>query len=218
MKIKTNYITKSTGVKIPIEIQVKRTTREVALKHSTKDIEVRNNWCNGGGLTCAKYGARPCCPPKTKMIGDMKSRKYLYLIHVKIDIDDYYEVYPKVKASKSWQYFGMDGTHKMTRNVSNKIVRAVTDKVQGDVPFRVGGCLGCQFAKTGKCIYYMPPLESSGIDVVAITKEVFNSEIVWRVPKESMPYMIAVGAVYSDRPSISKDLFKEAIKDACNHR
>ena len=218
MKIKTDYITASTGTKIPVEIEVKRTTRAVAIKHSTKDKDIRNGWCNAGGLTCAKYGARPCCPPKTKMLSEMKERKYLYLVHVKIDIDDYYDVYPKVKASKSWQYFGMDGTHKMTRNVSNKIVRAMTDKAQGDVPFRVGGCLGCQYAKTGKCIYFMPPLESSGINVVDITKEVFDSQIVWREPKKSMPYMIAVGAIYSDRTNMSIKNFKGAILNACNHK
>jgi len=216
MKIKTNYITASTGAKIPIEIRVERTTREVAIKHSVADREVRNEWCTRG-KPCAKYGERPCCPPKTKLIGEMRPRKYMYLVYVRIDLENYYEVYPKVKESKSWQYFGMDGTHKMTRNVSNKIVRAVTDKSQGDLPFRVGGCLGCQFPKTGKCNYFMPPLESSGIDVLAITKEIFGTQIVWRAPKESMPYMIAVGAIYSDRKSISKDLFKEAIKDACNH-
>ena len=217
MVIKTHYTTASTGARIPIEITVKRTTQEVALNHMTaKDRAERNSWCTKGKKACAKYGERPCCPPKTKMFNEMKPHKYMYLIQVKILLEDYYTVYPNVRASGSWQYFGMDGTHKMTRNVSNKIVRAISE-VGKDIPFRVGGCLGCQFLKTGKCNYYMPPLESTGINVVKLAKTVFNTDIVWRVPKESMPYMIAVGAIYTDRENIPQSKFKGVIKDVCNN-
>jgi predicted metal-binding protein len=157
LKIKTCNHT-AAGAKIPIEIRVKRVSRADMLKYQIADSEVRNTWCTGGGCSCAKYGCRPCCPPKVKLFNALKARKHMYLVFVKMVLEDYYTVYPNVRESKSWCYFGMDGTHKMTRNIQNKIAESFEGQA-----FRVGGCLGCQYPKTGKCKRYAPALEATSL-------------------------------------------------------
>jgi predicted metal-binding protein len=177
------------------------------LKYQIADSEIRNGWCTGGDCKCAKYGCRPCCPPKVKLFNALKARKHMYLVFVKMVLEDYYTVYPNVRESKSWCYFGMDGTHKMTRNIQNKIAESFEGQA-----FRVGGCLGCQYPKTGKCKRYAPALEATGINVCALSLGEFGEEIVWREAKQPMEYMIAIGGIYTDE-DISKDKFKEVIRN-----
>jgi predicted metal-binding protein len=205
MIISSHKVT-SSGAKIPVEVQVKRVTRDDMLKFQTKNKDERNNWCTQG-KPCSKYGCRPCCPPKVKMFSELKEHKYMYLVFVKIELDDYYKVYPNVKESKSWCYFGMDGTHKMSRNIQNKI----SCSFEGQA-FRVGGCLGCQYPKTGKCKRFAPALEATGIDVCKLSAEIFGEFITWRRAKKPMKNMIAIGGIYTDEV-ISKSKLKEVIDD-----
>jgi hypothetical protein len=141
------------------------------------------------------------------MFYELKNREWMYLVFVKIVLDDYYKVYPNVKESKSWCYFGMDGTHKMTRNIQNKI--STSFKGQS---FRVGGCLGCQYPKTGQCKRFAPALEATGIDVVVLSKIEFGEAINWRESKKPMENMIAIGGIYTDEV-IKPIKFKEVIKN-----
>lgn len=210
MKLNTVNTT-SSGAEIPIEIQVKRVSRADILEFQTKDKKLRNSWCVQG-KPCAKYGCRPCCPPKVKMFNELKTCKYMYLVSTKIVLDDYYNVYPNVKNSKSWCYFGMDGTHKMTRNIQNKIACSFEGQA-----FRVGGCLGCQYKKSGNCKRFAPALEATGVDVVALAKELLDLDIMWRKAKQPMETMIAVGGIYTNE-AIKPNKFKEVIKHACNKR
>lgn len=203
MILNTHKVT-SSGAQIPVELQIKRVVGSAILAYTTKSKDKRNGWCNAGGCNCAKFGCRPCCPPKVKMFSELKSREYMYLVQVRIDLEDYYEIYPNVRESKSWCYFGMDGTHKMTRNINNKIVTLLHQK--GDQGFRVGGCLGCQFTKTGVCKNFMPALEAVGINVIDLAKGEFDSDIVWREAKKPMPHMIAVGGLYTDRAISPKEI------------
>ena len=203
----------SSGAHMPIEIYLKRIAPEIVLKHQiAKNRVERNSWCLRG-KPCAKYDTRPCCPPRVKMFSEYKPRKYMYLMETILYLDDYYRVYPNVKESKSWAYFGMDGTHKMTRGISNKVIKIIAQKFGGQA-FRVGGCLGCQYHKTGKCNYFMPPLESAGVDLSALSLEVFDREILWAKPKKPMEYMLALGGLYTDA-EIPKIAFKEVILDVC---
>jgi len=201
------------GFDLPIHFQLARVSPERVLKHQiAKDKDERNSWCLHG-KPCAKYDTRPCCPPRVRMFSEYKVRKYVYLMETKLYLSDYYEVYPNVKASKSWAYFGMDGTHKMTRGISNKVIKQIAQEYGGQA-FRVGGCLGCQYHKTGKCNYFMPPLESAGVDLCALSLDVFKTEILWAKPKKPMEYMIALGAIYTDEV-IPKSKFKEVIENVC---
>lgn len=205
MIINTHNVT-SSGAKIPLQIQIKRIPGEQMLQYCIQDKEKRNKWCTKG-QPCSKYNCRPCCPPRVKMFYELKGRKWMYLVLVKIALDDYYKVYPNVKESKSWCYFGMDGTHKMTRNIQNKISTSFKGQA-----FRVGGCLGCQYTKSGECKRFAPALEATGIDVVALAKAEFDEEIDWRKAKEPMINMIAVGGICTD-DEISPKQFKEVIKN-----
>jgi predicted metal-binding protein len=207
MRVETFKVT-SSGAQLPVIVEVKKVPRSKMLEHMTTDLAVRDNWCTHD-KPCSKFGMRPCCPPQVKTFDQLKVRDHAYLIMVKIDLKDYYRIYPNVKESKSWAYFGMDGTHKMTRNISNKIVSLL--KGQG---FRVGGCLGCQFTKTGKCKRFEPALEATGINVVSLTEDVFGEKIKWAKPKNPMRYMIATGCVYTDE-EVPASKFKELIHFVC---
>lgn len=211
MKLDTHKVT-SSGARIPVHIEVIRVSRKKMLEHQTLDKKERNQWCLNG-KPCSKYGTRPCCPPTVKLFSEMRERQYMYLILVEINLLNYYTVYPKVKESKSWVYFGMDGTHKMTRNINNQIVTRLNHA--GAQCFRVGGCLGCQFSKTGKCKNFMPPLEGTGVDVVALAEDVFEKKIRWRKENKPMKNMVAVGAIYTDSriPAIQ---FERVLKDVCS--
>lgn len=208
MRIRADKITKN-GAAIPTTIQVQRVPIDTVLQHQIQDLDIRNRWCTQG-LTCSKYGKRPCCPPQVKLFHQLKPRDRFYLISVQIKLDDYYTVYPNVRESKSWMYFGMVGTHKMTKLIANKIASAFPGQA-----FRVGGCLGCTWPKNGKCKRFMPALEATGINVVALTQEVFGYEIEWYQPKQPMKVMSAIGAIYTNEP-IQKIDFKEAIFNELN--
>lgn len=208
MKLDLSYVT-SSGAEIPVYIQIERLNPDRIIEHQIHDIKQRNSWCTNN-KPCSKFGQRPCCPPKCKLFDEMKRRKYMYLMSTMIILDEYYEVYPNVRDSKSWCYFGMDGTHKMTRNINN----AVSTSFEGQA-FRVGGCLGCQYTKSGKCKRFAPPLEATGVNVVELAKDVFDIDIVWREDKKPMSHMVAVGGIYTDE-SISPKRLKKAIMDVCN--
>lgn len=200
----------STGSKVPVEIKVKRVSRDRMLQHLTTDKDKRNNWCTHD-KPCGKFGKRPCCPPQVKTFDELAPKKYMYLVMVKIVLDEYYEVYPNVRESKSWLYFGMDGTHKMSRNIQNKL----STHFDGQA-FRVGGCLGCQWTKQGKCKRFAPALEATGINVVWVAKDVFGETIHWRPDgsKEQMPHMISIGGIYTDE-DIPMSKFKEVMEEIC---
>ena len=199
----------ATGNMVPVLIQIKRILGTDMAKYQTFDRDLRNYWCTQG-KPCAKYGKRPCCPPTLKLFNELKPKKYMYLVTTTIKVEDYYKVYPNVKASKSWMYFGMDGTHKMSRNINNKVSFAFEGQA-----FKVGGCLGCQYAKTGKCKRFSPALEGTGINVVKLALEEFDIGITWRAPMEPISRMVSVGGIYTNE-SITAIRFKEAIKHACN--
>jgi predicted metal-binding protein len=210
MKIRTHKIT-SSGTEIPVTIYIEKVDRDIVLKHQTLDRDERNNWCIHD-KPCAKYNQRPCCPPKCKLFSELKERENMYLVAVKLTLEDYLQVSPKTKAQgqKSWFLF-MSAAHKITRNIQNNI----SCYFEGQV-FRVGGCLGCQYTKTKVCRRFAPALEGTGIDVVALTEDVFGIEIDWFKPKHPLQQMIAVGGIYTDE-NISKSKFKEVINDVCSN-
>ena len=213
MRIKTINVT-STGSEVPVEFTIERIPRATVLGYVDTDKERRNEWCLRG-TPCGKYGKRACCPPSVKMFHDLPAKKWLYAVQVKILLDDYYDVYPNVNESKSKIYFGMDGSHKMTRNLQNKISSALSikHKSQG---FRVGGCLGCQYEKSGTCKNFMPALEATGVDVCKLAKYVLGNPIEWR-PEKGQGYqdeMIAIGGIYTN-DVITKEEFERMIVDVC---
>ena len=207
MKLKTHKVT-SSGARIPVTIQITRLTREQMIEYQIEDKDTRNSWCTQG-TPCSKYGCRPCCPPKVKLFSELKEHKYMYVVAVTIDLEDYYEVYPTVRDSKSWCYFGMDGTHKMSRNIQNKIATSFEGQA-----FRVGGCLGCQYPKTGHCKRFAPALEAGGINVIDLAKGVFGIDITWRATKQPMIDMTAIGGIYTDEV-LTKEHLKEVVKNVC---
>ncbi len=207
------YKVTNSGAHVPIKIDLRRVSPEKVLKHQiAKDKNERNSWCLHD-KPCPKYNTRPCCPPKVKLFEEYKPRKYVYLMEIIVNLKDYYNSYPKVKDNKGWVYLGMSGTHKMTRGISNIAIKRIAQEFGGQA-FRVGECLGCQYHKTGKCHYFMPPLESAGVDLCALSLDVFKTEILWAKPKNPMEYMIALGAIYTDAV-IPKSKFKEVIENVC---
>ena len=208
------YTTKQSGISIPVQIRAQRTHRGIALAHQIDTATKRNNWCTHK-KPCSQFGMRPCCPPKVSMFEDFPYHEYLYLIMVRMNLEDYFEQYPQVNASKSRIYFGLDSTHKMTRNISNAIVKPFNSP--STQCFRVGGCLGCKFPKTGSCMQFFPPLEATGINVCSLTKAIFDTEIEWAPPKSLMKTMTAVGAIYTSK-QISRNQIEEAILNVCTNR
>ena len=205
MLIKTEKVI-TTGNRIPVTIEIKRVDQDTLIRYQTQDIKERNNWCTRNN-PCINYNIKPCCPPKAPLFNHLKPHKFVYLDMVQISTNDYYyKAYPNIGKSKSWAYLGMEGAHKMTCNISNKIVNAFSGQI-----FRVGECPGCEYNKTGKCKRFAPSLQATGINVVSIAKEVFGIDITWKDDKnEIIPLMVAVGAIYTDEViPISK--FEEAI-------
>jgi predicted metal-binding protein len=205
MTIKTHKVT-SSGAKIPVGISIRRIPGTLMLDYQVHKTKTRDHWCTQG-KPCSKFGCRPCCPPQVKMFSELKEHKYMYVIGVRIVLNDYYETYPNVKESKSWCYFGMDGTHKMSRNIQNQIAESFAGQA-----FRVGGCLGCQYMKTGKCKRFAPALEATGINVIELGKDILGWDITWRKAKEPMKDMIAIGGIYTDELIMPKQ-FKEVIQN-----
>lgn len=202
----------STGNRLPVQVDLKRVDPSRVLNHKiSKNREERNSLCLRG-KPCPKYDTRPCCPPRVPLFEEYKSRKYVYLMETVMYLKDYFEVYSKNTGA----YFGIGGTHKMTRAINNKVLKQLAQDFGGQA-FRVGGCLGCQYHKTGKCNYFMPPLESAGIDLCALSLDVFGREIIWSKPNNPMEYMVALGALYTDAV-IPKNKFKEVIRLACNEK
>jgi len=192
---------------LPVTIEIQKITAERVMKHVTTDLETVRNWCTHD-KPCIKYNCRPCCPPRVKTFDKLKKRKSMYIIKVSIAYDDYMEYSPKTKESPRQTWLFMGATHKITRALQNKIVQALFEK--GDQGFRVGGCVGCQYSKTGECLHFMPAPEATGINVVSLTKDVFGIDICWLKNKVPTDTMIAVGGLYTDR-DISPRTIKEII-------
>jgi predicted metal-binding protein len=207
MKVETFKVT-SNG-KIPISIEIVRSSRDRLLEFQTSDKDRRNGWCNKGGHNCDKYGCRPCCPPKVKLFSELKERKYVYLVMVQLTLEDYLDYSPKTREHKAQQFLFMGAAHKITRNINNKLV----NHFEGQV-FRVGGCLGCQYPKTGVCKRFAPPLEGTGINVCKVAKAVFKTTIEWADKGRPINKMIAIGAVYTNE-EIPTQKFKEVIDNVC---
>jgi predicted metal-binding protein len=189
--MKLNYKAKAGSV--PIEVRVKPISRDKILEYLTTNKDERNHWCTQG-KPCGKFNARPCCPPNLKTFDELKVRKNVYLVFVKLVIADCIAEYPKLGNNP---YYGVTFSHRMTRNVSNRICKQFHG--QG---FRVGGCGGCQWDKTQVCKKFMPPLEGTGIDVVKLCEDQFGEVMDWyTLGKDGhrMSKMIAIGAIYTDK-------------------
>lgn len=213
MKIRTHKVVAS-GVRTRVEVYVERISSDRVIKHETDSKAIRNGWCTHGNKkqSCVKFGCRPCCPPNVKMFSEMKKRKYFYAILVKLSFEDYYEAYPKVANNKGRVFLTMGNTHKLTRGINNSLVEELYQK--GDQGFRVGGCLGCQYAKNGTCKLFMPPLEATGINVVEFAKDVFDIDIQWLDKSKEINQMVAVGGLYTDR-AISTSNIKAVVEKVC---
>lgn len=211
MKLNRLYVTASKS-EMPVTIEIKRLSRNDMLGFLANDREDRNEWCQRGKC-CGKYGQRPCCPPRVPMFDKLPEKEYMYLVMVKIGIQDYLDCYPKVAESKTRTYFSMDGSHKMTRNIQNRIATSFDGQA-----FRVGGCLGCRYTKDGVCKRFAPPLEGTGIDVCKLSVDVFGEDVEWTQEYKgdpSMTKMIAIGGVYTNE-TISKKRLIAAVDEACN--
>lgn len=192
-----------------MKIQVKRVLREDIIKYTITDKTVRDGWCTTN-KPCPKYNKRPCCPPNIPLFSEFKHRKYLYLISAQMLFSDYYKKYPKVYKSKSVKFLTMGGTHKKTRNLVNKVAKSFNG-----LAFTVGGCIGCDYIKYGKCPRLCPALEATGINVVKLSKELLNTDIEWSYPNKSMCSMVAVGGIYTDediKPNIFKEVIQKCVK------
>ena len=99
--------------------------------------------------------------------------------------------------------------------ISGKLVNKIVNQFEGQ-KFKSSGCGGCQYPKTGKCKDFQPMLEGLGINVVELTKDVFDFDIQWFIKgSRTLPDIIsAVGGVYTDRV-IPKSKFKEVIENVC---
>lgn len=199
----------SSGNDLPITIQIARLTRERMLSYQITSENSRNQWCSLSGKTCPKYGCRPCCPPNVKMFNKMAPHRYMYLVQVKITLEDYLEYSSGHPKNTNTKFLFMSLTHKITRNISNRIVGSFDGQV-----FKVGGCLGCTYSKDGKCKRFAPALEGTGIDLAAISRGVFSTDLDWSTPNNEMLSMTAIGGIYTDE-LISKENLKGVVKDAC---
>lgn len=203
------------GVEIPMTMLLEKVNREAILPFLTNCRNDRNKWCHTGGCSCAKYGARPCCPPQVKMFNEMRERKYMYLFASMIEKEAYLALYPKQAAQKGGlrDYFFMQTSHYLTRGTVGRISDIM--KQPGEQTFKVGGCNGCTFSKDGRCKDLRPALEATGIDVCKMTEVLLETTIQWRKPGEPLDYIIAVSGLYTDR-KIKSTEFYEAFKIACN--
>lgn len=207
-KTKTLYTAKS-GVQTPITVQIVKTDIKTMLRYATNDKQERNVWCTHE-TSCAKYGCRPCCPPKCTLLTDMKPRRNFYIICVTADMEQYLKVHPSIATAKSWKFLALKNAHSLTRNVQNKI----SDSFAGQI-FRVGGCLGCQYIKTGNCKRFAPSLEATGVNVVKLAKKVLDVGISWMKDGILMSEISAIGGIYTDE-DITPAQFKAVIAQVVN--
>lgn len=216
MKIyKADYITDK-GIHIPTEMRLERITPKQLDKYLNKNQEERNGWCLQNNVPCAKYGARPCCPPNVPMFGKLKKRKYIYLFATVIEKEPYFELFPKQSAvkGKTRDYFFMRTSHYITRGMVGKMSNFL--KQDGEQTFKVGGCNGCTYSKDGKCKDFRPALEATGINVVELSEEILDLPIQW-MSSESLDHMAAVSALYTDREVKPKEIYEAYLK-ACDKR
>ena len=218
LKFKTTYITASTKKEMPMRIKVvKMKPKEFYNRfQKTKERDVRDEWCLRGDNKCEKFDTRPCCPPVLKLFHQFPRRKRMYLFYVEIRKKEFYKASPLVAKNQSAEFLWNGGSHKFTRIVSNRISESLSQDKESQ-GFRVGGCLGCQWTKKKYCKFFMPPLEGVGIDLTAVSEEVFGHKMQWFKMNEGryIDTMVAIGGVYTDR-NITKQEIKEAIKNACN--
>ena len=206
MVLELGYVAAGTGVVTPISVQVKKVTPDRIKEFQIINKEERNKWCTHG-KQCSKYGRRPCCPPWCKLFSEMPQHDFFYLVAVGCNIQEYWDAHPKVQGH---QYFGMQGSHVLTRSLQNKVVSTFEGQ-----HFRVGGCSGCQFSKTGKCKNFAPSLEAAGINVVLLAKEVLGYKLGWWTKEGLMENIYAIGGVATNK-KISPLEFKQTIRRCCN--
>ena len=199
----------SGGNYIPVTIQVKRVKSSLLLEYQC-DLPTRNLRCTKGD-GCPKYGARPCCPPKAPLFSHLKTRRFVYLVMVQIRTEDYIAMRPSMPENKKI-YFTMGGI----KIISGKLVNKIVNQFEGQ-KFKSSGCGGCQYSKTGKCKDFQPMLEGLGINVVELTKDVFDFDIQWFIKgSRTLPDIITgVGGIYTDEV-IPKSKFKEVIESVCH--
>lgn len=188
------------GVKY--QVLCTRITPERILQHY--EPEQQTWWCTHDHQ-CANFNNRPCCPPKTPLFGNMPRKNCFYIICVIAHSKDYFPVYPKVDASKSRMYFMRTGLHYLTRNALNKLSRSLSISYPQGKYFRVGGCAGCQYAKTKKCKNPSYQLEATGVNVCSLTEDVFKIPIQW--PPQD--YMVATGGYYTDQKITPRQIKEE---------
>lgn len=206
MLIKTSKTT-ADFKEIALTIQVEKVLRPKLLSFQTEDVKTRNNWCIQGRKPCIKYDSRPCCPPRVPMFEKFPAHSHAYLVAVVLTVEDYYLFSPRTAKSPQRKFLFLNAAHKITRAVSNSIVTSFDGQA-----FRVGGCLGCGYAKNGKCRRLCPPLEGTGINVVDLAKDVFDLDLSWGM---DCTQMAAIGAIYTDE-IISKSKFKEVVSNVCS--
>lgn len=207
-----NYISAQNDNEVPVKIELRRVKPEDLYPFMVDSVKDRNHQCLQGKKPCVKYGVRPCCPPKLKLFTEFPKYKYMYLVKVSMEIEDYCEYSPKTAESPRKQFLFMNMGHMTTRNIVNRTVSSFDGQ-----PFRVGGCLGCTFTRDGRCKRFMPPLEGTGLDLHEVVKEFFGVEIDWTTETHDLSTMTALGGLLTNR-EITKGAIFNAARRACNQK
>lgn len=212
MKFKTRYYT-STGVGIPVTISIKRLSRERIINKYIESEEERNSWCTHGKKPCAQYDTRPCCPPRIPIFEKLRKRSFLYLIHLKFELEDFLESYPQYKDIPTRTFF----IGSIIRVACRKVLFEAESelKVKGDTIFKVGGCSSCSFKKGKGCkTGVTPALEGVGIKVCEICEKEFDTPVLWHSSPGGMQYFSALGGIYTDQELDPEDIKRE-LKKVC---
>lgn len=195
----------SSGVSLPLEVGVYRVNQETLLSTLFDPIN-RDSWCQAGPKVCSQFGCRPCCPPKFPTFDNLRTRKNMYVVIVRMNTQDYLDAYPNV-AQKMAYYGATTGVHYQTRGKLYAIIKNLYQP--GDQGFKVGGCSGCTVKKTGKCNkILMPALEGTGINVVGLYKHLTGDTMEWNKDGKLMGTMAAVGGLLTDRDLSKSDILK----------
>ncbi len=170
---------------------------------------------------CKCFGINGGCPPYSPIFQSLFPRyKNLFIYYLGIE--------------KETLKFIMD-------NMSNWTALKVTNKILGYMSLRIGNSLepnlkflssgACKLCRNGSLCNYgrgikkckhpeqrRYSLESTGIMVESITKQLFGFKLEW-FKKGFLPFMlIQVGAIFCDSGKIYKERFEYLIqKEACRH-
>ena len=158
---------------------------------------------------CAKYDARPCCPPNVYHITDKKF-KYFYMIYFRIPRED------SAHRDTKWDtnsFFFANWAGGLIAKYHKLLVNSVQHKLdKKSITMKINGCKGCKWKKQRKCEQIRPQPEGIGINVVKISEKM-GYPIQWIKDNCRIPYYSGVGGILTDVELTPKD-FKMAMKEA----